>query len=323
MRRLRYLVTIDESFAVKDYSRASRFLRDVFGAVPAADVGFVVRLTSLLPMAPAAADGMLVSPVAPTIVSKYHHLMTEDIAESAGQRAKGWGQSSGMLTFFDDTWDRIRHALDHSSLKRAAETLDLEGLTNKVRAYDAVVHVQPDWEKSVPPTGKAQFICQLASRTDLPIWLCPLRYDGIYRVVIAVTGRAGEDRLLSVGQSVADAFGVPLAIICSGTSAFCSAFNHHSKSKTSCLPWPIRTCRRVEEIPACLESDELLVMGAYGRWPFTRIFCKSNTERILGRLRNPALIFPHRRSSWTFGVTNQSQSALFQSPELTIPIVAD
>src|SRR5688572_13269591 len=132
MRTLRYLVTIDESFAERDYGRTKRFLNDVVEIVPAGDVGCIVRRTSPVPVVSTTADGMLTSPTGRTIVTKYRQLnCTEVITKNANQRDTTWSEVSGMRVPFDDMWRQFCRRLNHLSLDRSGEGYAWDRMTNE------------------------------------------------------------------------------------------------------------------------------------------------------------------------------------------------
>lgn len=301
MRALRYLMAIDESFNASDYGRTRRFLREVLDIAPAANIGCVMRQTRLVPFAPGTADGMLMSSVGLSVVSTYFHLgFTENSAENSGHRDAIWSESSGVMLSFEDVWDRFRRLLESSSLQSRCHG---DGMSEVTRMYDAIVCVRPAQDEATAQPEDLR-IHQVARWAKLPVWLCPLHFVAIDRVVIAVAGRQDDDRLLVTGQTLARALNASFAIACCG----CDTFNQRVKSIAPWAQWSIVSCSCADDLLFSLNPRDLLVvMGASGSSPLSRLFATSHTEKIIDGLQNPALILPHSQSWWPFGANRVPQ----------------
>ena len=173
-------------------------------------------------------------------------------------------------------------------------------LARIVPQYDVVVCVRPTRGDGASLTHGDQLVCQLAESSQQPLWRCPQKYEGIRRVVVAWPDMATGEALLASAANLADVWNVPFCVLSAGGKLHQQVVHGDLQAASEQIALPscdLLTCERLEDIAKCVNSDDLLVMGAYGRWWPWRLVTASHTETILQDLNCPALLLPGRHDS--------------------------
>lgn len=287
MQALNYLVAVDESFDAGDIDRVRRFLRDVLAVAPAADIGCLVRSTRLTPFisTPIAGDGPPAVPMGPTVVTRFRWL---DAAKRSWRRGTAERhRPSATVVTYEQAWTRLYGLLSVAASDNGlSDSLsDADGLA-ETDDVDAIICLRPARGDAAELTGSDLLVCQLAKRTALPLWRCPVDYHGISRVVVAATGRESDIGLCAAAQAIARALDIPVAAATAGDVP------SHDRPWRE---WPILRCRHPTDFPGCLERDDLLLMRPEERSWFERLFTADHSETILGDVENPVLVLPPPR----------------------------
>jgi len=283
MRALNYLVAVDESFDAGDFDRVGRFLRDVLTVAPAADIGCIVRVTRMSPFIslPVAGDGPPAARVGPTVVTRF---CSVDTARRSWHGGSAFCRSPPTEFSYDQAWTRLYGVLSVAASDNgiSERLLDADGFAETANA-DAIICLRPARGDAAELTGSDLMVCQLANRTDLPLWRCPVNYRGMSRVVVALTGRASDVGLCEAARVISRSHDIPVAAVCA---------DNVSPEGRPWRDWPILRCSFPQNVPNRLEPDDLLLMGAEKRSWFERLFTANHSETILEKVENPVLVLP-------------------------------
>lgn len=286
MHALNYLVAVDESFDAGDFDRVGRFLRDVLTVAPAADIGCIVRVTRMSPFIslPVAGDGPPAATLGPMVVTQFCPL---DAARKSMRGGTALRRLSTTEVSYEQAWMRLYGVLsvaasDNGTSERLS---DADGLAETENA-DAIICLRPARGDAAELTGSDLLVCQLANRTDLPLWRCPVNYRGMSRVVVAATGRDSDIGLCEAARMIARSHDIPVAAVCADNIA---------PEGRPWRDWPTLRCSFPQDVSNCLEQDDLLLMGAEKRSWFARLFTANHSETILDKVENPVLVLPRCR----------------------------
>lgn len=299
MRAFRYLVVIDETLAGDEFSRVSRFLSDIATVCPVRSVSGLIRhveqFAPIVGLPMLAGDPSLASATGvPLLAMRY--TPCEPCATDSETAALSRDQLSQRLT------EILQHCSSDADRTPAPSVPGFVpgDLTKIVPRYEMIVCVRPKCGEGATLTHGDQLVCQLAESSQQPLWRCPRQYDGIRRVVVAWPDAATGESLLVSAASIADVWNVPFCVLSAGDKNHQRMVDGDVQAVREQIALPkceVLTCDCLEDIAKCVNSDDLLVMGAYGRWWPWRLVLASHTETILQDLNCPALLLPGRHDS--------------------------
>lgn len=299
MRGHRILIALDETLAGDELDRVTRFLNDVGAVYPIASVSGLIRhVEQRVPITgtPILCTGL--APMSETGVSQVvmRYIPCQSVCAS---NSTGILESKELREHLSQILARCSLAGDQIPGRQLVHLMPNE-LGAVQLQYDVVVCVRPIRGEGACLTHGDQLVCQLAASGQRPIWRCPRRYVGIHRVVVAWPNVATGRALLAMAARLAELWDLPISVLSVGSTRHQSSVNADIETANISIAFPwceLLACDRFEDIARCIKSDDLLVMGAYGRWWPWRLFSASHTETILQDLVCSALLFPGHHES--------------------------
>lgn len=295
----KYLVVLDETLAGDELDRVNRFLNDIATVCPIQSMSGLIRhveqFAPMVSLPMLAGDPSLASSTGiPLLAMRY----TPSVEGAGGSSGVEFNREQIRLRL-STILQQCSHDAERSSAQPATGFVPGD-LTKIVSRYEVIVCVRPTRGEGASLTQGDQLVCQLAESSQQPLWRCPPAYTGIHRVVVAwpdaITGQA----LLVSAARLAEQWNVPFCVMSAGGKRHQQSVDGELEvvcEKSSLPECELLTCEHLEDISRCVNSDDLLVMGAYGRWWPWRLVTASHTETILQDLNCPALLLPGRHET--------------------------
>lgn len=303
------LIVLDETLAGDELHRVTQFLDDIAAICPIKSVSGLIRHveqhTPLAGVPMLAGDPSLASQTGVPVLSMRYsawHPDADEFASGVLNHDQLQQQLSELL------WRCVNDPATHTTNPKSGMVLG--NLSQTVAHYDVVVCVRPTCGTGAQLTRGDQLVCQLADTGQRPLWRCPREYIGIHRVVVAWPDAEAGQTLLESGIHVATAWNIPFCVLWAGSKRHQSGIENSIRSacrERGVTPCEILHGERLEDVAKSVNADDLLVMGAYGRWWPWRLLTNSHTESILQDLPCPALLLPRRKDLSTSEATTDSQ----------------